>query len=134
MGKGGNMDRTEVYATNSFYWDTKGNDFLRAIVLPKYGSFISEEKWHLFGNVSGTKMLEIGCGNGQSLQYHGGRGAAELWGIDISEKQVDRARQHLTSCGFSAKLICSPLTLFIPYMPLGGPPILRALSVGSPRI
>lgn len=109
MGKGGNMDRTEVYATNSFYWDTKGNDFLRAIVLPKYGSFISEEKWHLFGNVSGTKILEIGCGNGQSLQYHGGRGAAELWGIDISEKQVDRARQHLTSCGFSAKLICSPM-------------------------
>ena len=27
-------------------------------------------------------MLEIGCGSGGSLQYHGERKAAELWGID----------------------------------------------------
>ena len=37
------MNKYSVYETNSFYWDTKGNDFLRAIVLPHYGAFISEE-------------------------------------------------------------------------------------------
>ncbi len=109
MGKGGDMDRTDIYTTNSLYWDTKGNDVLRAIVLPKYGSFVSEEKWKLFGDVIGKKMLEIGCGNGQSLQYHRDRGASELWGIDISEQQIDKAKQHLSSCGHSAKLICSPM-------------------------
>lgn len=103
------MDKNVVHKTNSFYWDTKGNDFLGAIVLPSYGSFVSEEKCQLFGDVSGKKMLEIGCGNGQSLQYHGDRKAAELWGVDLSEKQIERARQHLTSCGLSAKLICSPM-------------------------
>lgn len=103
------MNKHHVHETNSFYWDTKGNDFLRAIVLPYYGAFVSEEKCQLFGDVSGKKMLEIGCGNGHSLQYHGDRKASELWGIDISEKQIEKAKQHLTACGLSAKLICSPM-------------------------
>ncbi len=104
-----NMDMKVIHETNSFYWDTKGNDYLGAIVLPFYGAFVSEEKHQLFGDVSGKKMLEIGCGNGQSLQYQGDRKASELWGMDISEKQIEKAMQHLTSCGLSAKLICSPM-------------------------
>ncbi|MFC7680775.1 class I SAM-dependent methyltransferase [Paenibacillus sp. GCM10028914] len=103
------MNKHSVQETNSLYWDTKGNDFLGAIVLPLYGSFVSDEKYQLFGDVSGKKMLEIGCGNGQSLQYHGDRKASELWGIDLSEKQIEKAKQHLTACGLSADLICSPM-------------------------
>lgn len=103
------MDKNAVYKTNSFYWDTTGNAFLRAIVLPFYGAFASEGKCQLFGDVSGKKMLEIGCGNGQSLQYRGDRKASELWGRGISEKQIEKATQHLKSCGLLAKLICSPM-------------------------
>jgi len=103
------MNKYSVHETNSFYWDTKGNDCLGAIVLPFYGAFVSEEKCQLFGDVSGKKMLEIGCGNGQSLQYHGERNASELWGIDLSEKQIEKAKQLLTACGFSANLIRSPM-------------------------
>jgi SAM-dependent methyltransferase len=54
-------------------------------------------------------MLEIGCGNGQSLQYQGEHKASELWALDISEKQIEKAKQHLSSCGLSAKFICSPM-------------------------
>lgn len=103
------MDKHSIYKTNSFYWDTKGNDFLEAIVLPFYGAFVSEDRCQLFGDVSGKKMLEIGCGNGQSLQYQGERKASELWGIDISEKQIEKAKQHLMECSLSAKFICSPM-------------------------
>jgi len=103
------MNKYSVHETNSFYWDTKGNEFLEAIVLPLYGAFVSEEKHQLFGDVSGKKMLEIGCGNGQSLQYMGDHKASELWGIDLSEKQIEKAKQHLTMSGLSAKLICSPM-------------------------
>ncbi len=103
------MDKNSVYKTNSFYWDTTRNDFLGAIVLPFYGAFVSEESCQLFGDVSGKKMLEIGCGNGRSLQYHGERKASELWGLDISKKQIEKATQHLRTCGLSAKLICSPM-------------------------
>ncbi len=103
------MEKNSVYKTNSKYWDTTGNIFLGAIVLPYYGAFVSEEKLQLFGEVSGKRMLEIGCGNGQSLQYLGERQATELWGMDISEKQLEKAKHRLTANGLSATLIRSPM-------------------------
>ena len=54
-------------------------------------------------------MLEIGCGSGHSLQYQGQQKASELWGMDISEKQLEKTKQLLESYGLSAKLICSPM-------------------------
>jgi len=103
------MDRNSIHETNSLFWNTAGNDVLGATALPFYGAFVSEEKCQLFGDVSGKKMLEIGCGSGQSLQYLGERNASELWGMDISQNQIEKTKQHLTACGLSAKLICSPM-------------------------
>ena len=103
------INKNSVYKENSSYWNTKGNDFLGAIVLPLYGAFVSEEKHQFFGDVSGKKLLEIGCGNGESLKYHGDRKASELWGLNISEKQIEKAKQQLMKHGLSAKLICSPM-------------------------
>lgn len=103
------MDKGSIHQTNKSLWDTKGNEIIGNTALPLYGSFVSEEKCQLFGDVSGKKLLEIGCGTGHSLQYHGERNASELWGMDISDKQIDKADQHLKACGLSAKLICSPM-------------------------
>jgi len=103
------MDTRTIHETNSLFWDTTGNDVLGATALPFYGAFVSEEKCRLFGDVSGKKLLEIGCGSGQSLQYLGERQASELWGIDLSEAQIDKTRQILTANGLSATLICSPM-------------------------
>ncbi|MFT9371713.1 class I SAM-dependent methyltransferase [Paenibacillus polymyxa] len=103
------MDKNSIHKINSVFWDTKGNEILGATALPFYGAFVSEEKLQLFGDVSGKKMLEIGCGSGHSLKYLGECKASELWGTDISEKQIEKTTQHLTSCGLSAKLICSPM-------------------------
>ncbi|WP_436239541.1 class I SAM-dependent methyltransferase [Paenibacillus sp. LjRoot153] len=103
------MDTSVIHETNSLFWDTKGNDVLGAIALPLYGAFVSEEKCQLFGDVSGKKILEIGCGSGQSLQYLGERKASELWSMDISENQLEKTKQHLTEFGLSAKLFFSPM-------------------------
>lgn len=103
------MNTSDIHETNSLFWDTKGNDLLGATSLPLYGAFVSEEKCQLLGDVSGKKILEIGCGSGQSLQYVGERKASELWGMDISENQLEKTKQHLTEFGLSAKLICSPM-------------------------
>lgn len=103
------MKTDEVRKINSLYWDTTGNEFLGAIVLPFYGAFVSEEKCRLFGDLTGKKMLEIGCGNGGSLRYVAERGAAELWGMDISENQLAIASQSLKDGGLTARLICSPM-------------------------
>lgn len=103
------MDKDSIHKTNSIFWDTKGNEVLGATALPLYGAFVSEEKCQLFGEVSGKRILEIGCGSGQSLQYLGGRKASELWGTDISNKQIEKTSQLLTSCGLSATLFCAPM-------------------------
>lgn len=103
------MDQKTVHQTNASYWDSMGNEALGAIVLPYYGSYLTEDHCRLFGDVCGKKLLEIGCGDGRSLQYHGERGAGELWGLDLSEKQLERAKANLDSRGLPARLICSPM-------------------------
>lgn len=103
------LDKNTVHFTNRFFWDTTGNDVIGTTALPYYGAFVSEEKCQLFGDVTGKKLLEIGCGTGQSLQYLGERQASELWALDMSDKQIEKARQHLTTCGLSATFICAPM-------------------------
>lgn len=103
------IDKDSAHRTNSYFWDTEEGEVLGDISLPLYGAFVSEEKHQLFGDVSGKKVLEIGCGTGHSLQYLGELKASELWGIDISEKQIKKAEQHLAAHGFSARLVCSAM-------------------------
>lgn len=91
------------------FWDKKGSDLLGETALPNYGTFVSEEKWQLFGDVAGKKILDIGCGSGCSLQYVGKHKAAELWGMDILQQQIDKAKKRLESNGLSSQFICAPM-------------------------
>lgn len=45
--------------------------------------------------VQGLDVLEFGCGTGENLLALGGRGASMLWGVDISEGMLSRARGKL---------------------------------------
>ena len=103
------MEKESVYKTNSLFWDTAVSDAVGVIALPLYGAFVSEEKCRLFDDISEKRLLEIGCGSGESLKYLAERNPSELWGIDISEKQIEKAKRLLTEHGFSAKFICSPM-------------------------
>lgn len=100
-------DINNIHKTNKTYWDENGNDFLGAIVLPKYGcNALTENDLNLFGDVEGKKLLDIGCGNGESLKYHGNNKAAELWGIDISKNQIEKASKCLSESGYVSNLNC----------------------------
>jgi ubiquinone/menaquinone biosynthesis C-methylase UbiE len=59
--------------------------------------------------VSGKKVLEIGCGSGHSLKYHGDHNASELWGLDMSTQQIENATRYLKDCGYEAHLFNSPM-------------------------
>lgn len=105
-----NMDFNSIHQINKKYWNENGNNFLEAIVLPLYGgNTLTESELNLFGDVAGKKLLDIGCGSGGSLQYHGNNGASELWGVDISENQLKKAENTLSEGGFSAKLFCGKM-------------------------
>jgi len=103
------MNENMIHEINSIFWGTRGSEVLGTIHLPYYGAFITEEKCRLLKDVSGKKILDIGCGSGQSLKYMGERKVSELWGLDLSEEQLLKTREHLSSHGLSARLICSPM-------------------------
>lgn len=104
------MKNDDIIHTNQSYWNDHADYWFGTTALPTYGvCFPTEDDLHLFGDVSGKKLLEICCGSGHSLKYHADRGAAELWGADLSQKQLDNAAAYLAGHGYSAKLICSPM-------------------------
>ncbi len=104
------LDNKGVLEQNKKFWDNTANQWFGVTALPKLGCLIpSEEDLHLFGNVSGKKVLEIGCGSGHSLKYLGDRNVAELWGLDMSTKQLENATSYLKDCGYEAHLFNSPM-------------------------
>lgn len=101
---------SEAHKTNTEFWSTIGSEVLGATALPSWGAFFpSEERLKILGELSGKRVLEIACGNGRSLEYVAKRGAAELWGLDISASQIARTRSFLESQGMDARLVCSPM-------------------------
>jgi SAM-dependent methyltransferase len=104
------MDKNKILETNRTYWDANADLWFGTTALPEYGvKFVTEDELHYFGDVSGKKLLEICCGSGHSLKYHAERNASELWGVDISRKQIENAVAYLGRHGYTAKLICSPM-------------------------
>ena len=43
------------------------------------------------------------------MKYHAEKGAGELWGVDLSQKQLDNASRLLDESGYAAKLICAKM-------------------------
>ena len=104
------MNNNLIMDNNRNYWNENADLWFGTTALPEYGvKFVTEDDLHLFGDVSGKKLLEICCGSGHSLKYHAERNAGELWGLDISQKQLDHAKALLSENGYAAKLICSPM-------------------------
>lgn len=103
-------DINEAHKTNTEFWSTIGNEFLGEAALPSWGNYFpSEDKLHLLGELANKRVLEIGCGKGGSLKYAAEHGASDLWGLDISENQIERAKDFLGTQGISAKFVCSPM-------------------------
>ncbi len=100
----------KIISKNKKYWEDHADLWFGTTALPKYGvKFVTEDDLHFFADVEGKKVLEICCGSGHSLKFLADRGAKELWGLDLSQKQIDNARQYLNSNGYDANLICAPM-------------------------
>ena len=104
------MNNSDILSTNKTYWNANADLWFGTTALPEYGvKFVTEDDLHLFGDVSGKKLLEVCCGSGHSLKYHADRNAAELWGVDISHRQIENADAYLKTHGYTAKFICAPM-------------------------
>ncbi len=109
------MESKQIVETNKKYWNANADLWFGTTALPEYGvNFVTEDELHLFGDVSGKKLLEICCGSGHSLKYQADRHAAELWGVDFSESQLKNAENYLKENGCSATLICGEMESELP--------------------
>lgn len=104
------MELTENVNFTKNGWNVLTDDYIGLTSLPVYGPYApTEEELNLLGEVSGKKVLDIGCGIGCSLSYMGDRGAKELWGTDISSKKVEIASNLLKEKGYDCRLFISPM-------------------------
>lgn len=109
----------DIQKQNKESWNEIADDWFGRTALPAYGCLMPEEtELGLFGDVNGKKLLDIGCGSGHSLLYHAQNGADELWGLDLSSKQIENAEKLLCGNGYAPKLLCSPMEEN-PGLPLG---------------
>lgn len=99
-----------VLTQNKASWDAMADSWFGTTALPTYGCYIpNENELHLFPDLAEKKVLDIGCGSGHSLRFCGEHGTKELWGIDLSEKQIQNAQKYLTGCGYTPKLFTTPM-------------------------
>jgi len=102
--------KDEILEQNKRSWDAIADDWFGTTALPTYGVItLTEEELKLFGEVEGKKVLDIGCGSGHSLKYLADKGAAELWGLDISVRQIENASKLLRNSGYTSTLFDSPM-------------------------
>lgn len=100
----------KIIEKNKRYWNDYADLWFGTTALPKYGvRFVTEEELHFFSDVEGKKVLELCCGSGHSLKYLADKGAGELWGLDLSQKQLDNAKQMLKGSGCNPRFICAPM-------------------------
>ncbi|HCS74332.1 MAG TPA: hypothetical protein DIW17_10720 [Clostridiales bacterium] len=105
----GAAPESKIHSQNKCSWNAMADNW-SGTVLPVWGcSCPTEDELHLMPDLNDKKVLEIGCGSGQSLKWCGDRGAAELWGLDISNRQLELAYEFLKDNGYKANLFNSPM-------------------------
>lgn len=102
--------KSDVLLANQKSWNQAASRFYGRNPLPEYGPLApKEDELNLLGNVTGHKVLEIGCGSGHSLLYMDQRQAVELWGLDLSSAQIESATKLLANCQAPVHLFESPM-------------------------
>ena len=99
-----------ILLQNKKSWDAMADSWFGTTALPTYGCLIpTEDDLKLFPDLYGKKVLDIGCGSGHSLKWCGDHGASELWGLDLSTRQIENARQLLKESGYAPTLLNAPM-------------------------
>jgi len=103
-------ERERFLELNRASWDKVALTTKGRTALPHYGPLCAgEEQLQLLGEVRGKRVVEIGCGDGQSLAYLHKKGASELCGLDISSEQISNADEVCKLLGVDATLHCVPM-------------------------
>ena len=100
------LTREEILTINRKGWNKVAPLFYGGTALPEYGPLAqTEAELNLIPDLSGKRVLELGCGSGHTLLFlRENRNASELWGLDLSEEQIRFTRELLEGKHLPAKL------------------------------
>lgn len=102
----------EDISTNHDAWDHISSGDWTGTALPWWGVYIpNEEQLHFLDDITGKKVVELACGDGQSLVYCGKKKPKELWGLDISEVQIAKAKKLMAEHNLTANFYLSPMEI-----------------------
>src|SRR5690349_16853650 len=103
--------REAILSINQKGWNKVAPLFYGRTALPFYGPLAaSEDELGLIPDLTGKRVLELGCGSGHSLSYLSeNRHAGELWGLDISEEQICFTQELLEKKDIPATLLLSSM-------------------------
>lgn len=105
------MDKKEFIEINKNGWNAliKSNKPFSNTSLPEYGPFLKrgENEINIMDSINGAKVLDLGCGSGESLDYLLNKGAREIWGLDISAEQIKMVQSRFPK--FKNNFIVSPM-------------------------
>jgi SAM-dependent methyltransferase len=103
-------DPEDVLAINRAAWNHVAPRYYGGTALPIYGPLApTEDTLRLLDLRPGMRVLELGCGSGHSLRYLAERGAAEVWGLDLSPVQIAFAADVLRAVEPPVHLFESPM-------------------------
>jgi 2-polyprenyl-3-methyl-5-hydroxy-6-metoxy-1,4-benzoquinol methylase len=86
-------DALYAHENRARYWF---NRVFRPDLFERYGMTFA-----LCGEISGAKVLDIGCGTGRYSIEFAKRGAAQVTGIDFAPAMINFAQEMATQCGVS---------------------------------
>ena len=105
------MNKKDFIEINKNGWDTLiiNNKPFSNTILPEYGPFLkrNENEMNIMNNIKGAKVLDLGCGEGESLEYLLNKGAKEIWGLDISKEQIKKVQIRFPQ--FKDNFLVSPM-------------------------
>ena len=105
------MNKKDFIEINKNGWNTliTNNKPFSNTILPEYGPFLkrNENEMNIMNNINGAKVLDLGCGEGESLEYLFNKGAKEIWGLDISKEQIKKAKIRFPQ--FKDNFLVSPM-------------------------
>lgn len=105
------LSQQEMLHINKEGWDVVAPQFFEGTKdTLSYGPYApTEEELGLLGPVAGNAVVEIGCGSGHTLEYLARKGARELWGVDMSTRQIETARATVKDVRVPVYLVQSPM-------------------------
>jgi len=105
------ISRSDIVTINQKGWNIIAPQFYGGTALPKYGPLsVTEPELQLIENLKGKSVLELGCGSGHTLYYlWKEKRASELWGLDLSQEQLQYTQDFLAKENIPAKLFLASM-------------------------